>query len=213
MQKTKSKKLLSITFESDISPEQTETSGNTASNKKAGGSKGSIWEFIAIASVPLVLVLGNSMLVPILPQMQEQLGISKFQSSLVITLFSVTAGIIIPISGYLSDRFSRKGIMIPSLIIYGAAGVLAGFGAVWKSYWIVIIARAIQGLGAAGTAAGACGSAVRVWPKAVPVATRATASATARETNEDEAALTGCSARRCARWWGVTWVVTWIPSL
>ncbi|GAA4862941.1 MFS transporter [Paenibacillus vulneris] len=153
MQKTKSKKLLNITFESDISPEQTETSGNTASNKKAGGSKGSIWEFIAIASVPLVLVLGNSMLVPILPQMQEQLGISKFQSSLVITLFSVTAGIIIPISGYLSDRFSRKGIMIPSLIIYGAAGVLAGFGAVWKSYWIVIIARAIQGLGAAGTAA------------------------------------------------------------
>src|SRR3546814_15213289 len=45
-----------------------------------------------------------------------------------------------------------KGVIIPSLIIYGAAGVLAGFGAVWKSYTIVIIARAIQGLGAAGTA-------------------------------------------------------------
>ncbi len=92
------------------------------------------------------------MLVPILPDMQERLGISQFQSSLVITLFSVTAGLVIPLSGYLSDRFSRKAIMIPSLIIYGAAGVLAGFGAVWNSYTVIIIARAIQGLGAAGTA-------------------------------------------------------------
>ncbi|UUZ79972.1 MFS transporter [Paenibacillus sp. P26] len=102
--------------------------------------------------MPLVLVLGNSMLVPILPDLQERLGISQFQSSLVITLFSVTAGLVIPISGYLSDRFSRKAIMIPSLIIYGAAGVLAGFGAIWHSYGVLITARAIQGLGAAGTA-------------------------------------------------------------
>jgi ACDE family multidrug resistance protein len=107
---------------------------------------------MAIASVPLVLVLGNSMLVPILPDMQERLAITQFQSSLVISLFSVTAGLIIPISGYLSDRFSRKAIIIPSLIVYGAAGIGAGFGAMWNSYPIIIAARAIQGLGAAGTA-------------------------------------------------------------
>jgi len=151
MQKTKTRRL-NITFESDIDAGQTEQPKAKQNDSKSGGSKGNLWEFIAIASVPLVLVLGNSMLVPILPEMQEQLGISKFQSSLVITLFSFTAGIFIPISGYLSDRFSRKGIMIPSLIVYGAAGILAGFGAVWKSYTIVIIARAIQGIGAAGTA-------------------------------------------------------------
>lgn len=153
MQKTKSRRL-NITFESEIDdqqPQRSKTKKDDAGTT-SGGSKGSIWEFIAIASVPLVLVLGNSMLVPILPELQEQLGVSKFQSSLIITLFSFTAGIFIPVSGYLSDRFSRKGIMIPSLIVYGAAGILAGFGAVWKSYTIVIIARAIQGLGAAGTA-------------------------------------------------------------
>jgi ACDE family multidrug resistance protein len=54
--------------------------------------------------------------------------------------------------GYLSDRFTRKAIIIPSLIVYGGAGILAGFGAIWDSYWVVITARAIQGLGAAGTA-------------------------------------------------------------
>jgi ACDE family multidrug resistance protein len=152
MEKTKSRKLL-IGFESDIPDSSTkEPNGQEEASGKDSKTKGHIWEFIAIASIPMVLVLGNSMLVPILPQLQSQLGISRFQSSLVITLFSITAGLIIPISGYMSDRFSRKSVIIPSLIIYGAAGVLAGFGAIWKSYTIVIIARAIQGIGAAGTA-------------------------------------------------------------
>jgi ACDE family multidrug resistance protein len=152
MEKTKSRKLL-IGFESDIPDSNTkEPNGKKEKSTKESKTKGQIWEFIAIASIPMVLVLGNSMLVPILPQLQSQLGISRFQSSLVITLFSITAGLIIPISGYMSDRFSRKSVIIPSLIIYGAAGVLAGFGAIWKSYTIVIIARAIQGIGAAGTA-------------------------------------------------------------
>src|SRR5690606_35087321 len=118
-------------------------------NKKS--AKGKLREFIAIASIPLVLVLGNSMLVPILPDMQRELGITQFQSSLVITLFSVSAGIFIPVLGYLSDRFGRKAVIIPSLIVYGGAGILAGFGALWGSYTIVILARALQGLGAAGT--------------------------------------------------------------
>jgi ACDE family multidrug resistance protein len=144
--KTKSNPWLNVSFESSIEPEDEEKKSNKSS------SKGKIGEFIALASIPLVLVLGNSMLIPILPQMATELGISKSQSSFVITLFSLTAAIVIPIAGYLSDRFTRKAVMIPSLIVYGAAGILAGFGAVWGSYSIIIISRAIQGIGAAGTA-------------------------------------------------------------
>lgn len=151
MAKTKSRKL-TISFESDVDVYEDRPKTGNKKKDDSGGSKGRIWEFIAIATVPMVLVLGNSMLVPILPDMQQLLGISKFQSSLVITLFSLAAGIFIPVLGYLSDRFGRKPIIIPSLIIYGAAGILAGFGAVWKSYTIIIIARTIQGLAAAGTA-------------------------------------------------------------
>lgn len=149
MEKTKSRKL-AISFDSDIDAGALEP--GKKEKQAESGSKGRIWEFIAIATVPMVLVLGNSMLVPILPDMQQILGISKFQSSLVITLFSFAAGLFIPVLGYLSDRFGRKAIIIPSLILYGAAGILAGFGAVWKSYTVIIAARTIQGLAAAGTA-------------------------------------------------------------
>lgn len=159
MEKTKNKRL-EVTFESLIGSPRGDSDEETGKkqkqadkeNKGKAQSKGRVWEFIAIATIPMVLVLGNSMLIPILPDMVRELGISDFQSSLIITLFSVTAGLFIPVSGFLSDRFSRKAVIIPSLITYGAAGVLAGFGAIWGSYTIIIIARAIQGIGAAGTA-------------------------------------------------------------
>src|SRR6476620_11823157 len=106
----------------------------------------------AISSIPMILVLGNSMLIPVLPRMKTELGVSQFKISLIITVFSIAAAVCIPVLGYLSDRFSRKAVIIPSLILYGAAGILAGFGAVWHSYPTLIIARAIQGMRAAGTA-------------------------------------------------------------
>jgi len=109
-------------------------------------------QYAAFASVPLVLVLGNSMLVPILPDMAKAMNISELQSSLVITLFSVSAGLFIPVIGYLSDRLKRKAVILPALAVYGAAGILAGLGAVWHSYPTLMIARIIQGMAAAGTA-------------------------------------------------------------
>ncbi|GIO34623.1 MULTISPECIES: MFS transporter [Paenibacillus] len=154
MEKTKSRKL-NISFESDIDlslNESIENEKSEAKQSQTGGSKGQIWEFIALATIPIVLVFGNSMLVPGLPQMQKELGISKFQSSLIISIFSLAAGLFIPLIGYLSDRFGRKVVIIPALIIYGAAGILAGFGAIWDSYTVIIVARAIQGFAAAGTA-------------------------------------------------------------
>lgn len=121
-------------------------------SKSKSKSKSKWSQYAAFASVPLVLVLGNSMLVPILPDMAKQMKLSELQSSMVITLFSVSAGLFIPVIGYLADRMKRKAVILPALAIYGAAGILAGFGALWNSYGILIAARAIQGMAAAGTA-------------------------------------------------------------
>nr|WP_295972194.1 MFS transporter [uncultured Bacillus sp.] len=108
----------------------------------------------AISSVPLILVLGNSMLIPILPQMKTELNISQFKVSLIISVFSIAAAISIPVLGYLSDRFSRKAVIIPALILYGSGGLLAGAAAAWFSnvYAWILAGRVMQGIGAAGTA-------------------------------------------------------------
>jgi MFS transporter, ACDE family, multidrug resistance protein len=109
---------------------------------------------IAIAFIPMVMVLGNSMLVPVLPTMKTKLDLSQFQVSLIITVFSLAAGLIIPLVGYLSDRFGRKWIIVGSLVIYGIGGIVSGLSA-WlmdNSYMMILLGRIIQGIGAAGTA-------------------------------------------------------------
>ncbi|QHS22048.1 MFS transporter [Virgibacillus sp. MSP4-1] len=110
------------------------------------------WALFALASIPLMMTLGNSMFIPVLPTIEKELDISPFQSSLVITVYSVVAIPLIPIAGYLSDKFGRKKVMIPSLIITGLGGALAAFAA-WKMaspYMMILIGRFLQGIGAAG---------------------------------------------------------------
>lgn len=110
------------------------------------------WAIISLASIPLIMTLGNSMLIPILPLMEKQLQISKVQSSYMITVYSVVAIFLIPIAGFLSDRYGRKKVIIPALIITGIGGLIAAWSS-WKMddpYMMILIGRALQGIGASG---------------------------------------------------------------
>ncbi|SMC00049.1 MFS transporter, ACDE family, multidrug resistance protein [Thermanaeromonas toyohensis ToBE] len=109
--------------------------------------------FALLCTVPFIMVLGNSMLVPLLPKMKEVMSVSLFQVSLFITAFSLPAGITIPFAGFLSDRFGRKIIMAPALILYGTGGLLAGTAALLtaRPYYLILGSRILQGIGAGGT--------------------------------------------------------------
>lgn len=94
------------------------------------------------------------MLIPVLPKMKTELDVSQFKISLIISVFSIAAAVSIPILGYFSDRYSRKAVIIPSLIFYGSGGLLAGTAAAWftNAYMWILVGRVLQGIGAAGTA-------------------------------------------------------------
>ncbi|KZE66015.1 MFS transporter [Fictibacillus phosphorivorans] len=111
-------------------------------------------DLLALASIPLVMTLGNSMLIPVLPEIGKELNISSFQVSLIITVYSIVAILLIPIAGYLSDRFGRKKVIIPSLFIAGVGGLIAGWAA-WQSdnaFTFILIGRFLQGVGSSGAA-------------------------------------------------------------
>ncbi|WP_239614532.1 MFS transporter [Cohnella mopanensis] len=111
------------------------------------------WDLISIASIPLTMTLANSMLIPVLPAMQKALNITSLQASLIITAYAAVAILFIPFAGYLSDRFSRKAVILPALILVSLSGAGAGFAALWlkdQAYAYILVARLIQGLGSAG---------------------------------------------------------------
>ncbi|EFM12979.1 major facilitator superfamily MFS_1 [Paenibacillus curdlanolyticus YK9] len=107
-------------------------------------------DLAAIASIPLMMTLANSMLIPVLPAIQKVLGINSFKTSLIITSYAVIAIFFIPVAGYLSDLWGRKKVILPGLIIVAAAGALSGWAsiAMEKPYTMIMIGRLFQGLGA-----------------------------------------------------------------
>lgn len=109
---------------------------------------------ICLTAVPLTMVLGNSMLLPELPYLASVLEVTQLQIGLLISSFSFSGGLAIPLLGYLSDKYNRKKILLSSLIIYGSGGIIAGLLALIASpkyYNYILGARIIQGIGAGGT--------------------------------------------------------------
>ncbi|MGI6776820.1 MAG: MFS transporter [Acetivibrionales bacterium] len=109
-------------------------------------------DLLSLASIPLVMTLGNSMLIPVIPTIENELNISNIQSSMIITVYSIVSIVLIPFAGYLSDKLGRKKVIIPSLAIAGVGGIISGFAA-WKMqnpYWLILAGRLVQGAGSSG---------------------------------------------------------------
>jgi len=94
------------------------------------------------------------MLIPVLPALRSKLNITSFQTSLLITVFSVMAIVLIPVAGYLSDRYGRKRVIVPALAIAGLGGAVCGAAALWmkEPFGVILAGRVLQGVGAAGAA-------------------------------------------------------------
>ncbi|MEH7116821.1 MFS transporter [Neobacillus vireti] len=125
---------------------------SAAGQKKQSEIAKQKWAIVSLSSIPLVMTLGNSMLIPVLPSMEKELSITSFQTSMIITVYSIVAIFLIPVAGYISDHIGRKKVIIPSLLI-AAVGGLISWWAAWKltdAYWLILVGRALQGVGAAG---------------------------------------------------------------
>jgi ACDE family multidrug resistance protein len=124
-----------------------------AKSKSQGPNK---WlQLAALCTVPLIMVLGNSMLIPVLPDMGRQMGLDKAATGLAVTAFSLAAGLGTVVAGYLGDQYGRKVVIVPSMLVYGLGGVISGLGG-WllggNGFFVVMVGRVVQGLGASGTA-------------------------------------------------------------
>ena len=133
----------------NIQPTKAKKGSKSDSKENPSNQK---WAVLSISSIPLVMTLGNSMLIPVLPVMENEIGISPFQSSMIITIYSIVAILLIPLAGFLSDHIGRKKVIIPSLIITAIGGLISAWAG-WKMdnpYSMILIGRALQGVGAAG---------------------------------------------------------------
>jgi len=88
-------------------------------------------------------VLGFSMVLPLIPYLGKELGLTLSQIGLIISLFSVCQLFASPITGKLSDHFGRKPLFILSQISTFVGFVFLGFA---TTVILLIAARLIDGL-------------------------------------------------------------------
>lgn len=91
-------------------------------------------------------IMGVSSIIPSLPLMIDELGISVSSIGLIFTIFTLPGIIFAPLAGIVADRAGRKKILVPSLVIFGVAGTACFFAPDYKT---LLLLRLFQGVGAA----------------------------------------------------------------
>lgn len=79
---------------------------------------------------------------PALPAIADAFGVSSARSGLVITAFAAPGAVLAPVVGMYADRFGRRRVVVPCLLVYGLAGVAVTLA---TDLWMVLVLRAVQG--------------------------------------------------------------------
>ena len=103
------------------------------------------WIMLAIlGSITTMTMYAETMVIPAIPDLIKEFHISYSMSSWILTAYLITAAIMTPIAGKLSDISGKKKVLLIIMIIYAVGVSVAGFA---TNIYFMIISRAIQGIG------------------------------------------------------------------
>jgi MFS transporter, ACDE family, multidrug resistance protein len=107
-------------------------------------------ELMIIFSITLISVMGVSSITPILPEVGRVFGVSPQGAGWLVAAFTLPGVILTPCFGLLSDRYGRKRILVPSILVFAIAGHACAYV---DSFSQLVILRVIQGAGVASLSA------------------------------------------------------------
>src|SRR5690625_327777 len=89
-------------------------------------------------------IINETLLATALPSIQNAFSISQGEVQWMTTAFLMTNGIMIPVSAFLIDRFTTRGLFLTALSLFGVGTTIA---AVAPIYSILILGRVVQAAG------------------------------------------------------------------
>ncbi|MDP9022967.1 MAG: MFS transporter [Actinomycetota bacterium] len=103
--------------------------------------------FLLVASITITGITVNSLLTPSLPEILDGLEASRRLAGLVLAGATAPGVVLAPVIGVLADRYGRREVVVPCLVLYGVAGGLAGLS---PTLTVLVALRLAQGAGSAG---------------------------------------------------------------
>ncbi len=103
------------------------------------------WKYLAVlASISIIAMYVEMVVMPSLPTIEKQYGVTESEASWILSSETLAGLAFAPILGKLADSYGRKKVLLITLIIYFIA---VFFTSMAPTYSILIILRAIQGIG------------------------------------------------------------------
>ncbi|MBB6119139.1 MFS transporter [Nocardiopsis algeriensis] len=93
----------------------------------------------------LIVSLQQTLVIPLLPDMPEILGVSADDASWLVTATLLTGAVATPIVARMADMYGKRRMLLISLLVMTAGSLVAALGG---SFGPLIVGRAMQGFGA-----------------------------------------------------------------
>lgn len=106
-------------------------------------SKSAWITIIIVSSTLLVMMLGETMLIPAIPDIMREFSVEYNQSAWIFSSFLIVGAVMIPVAGKLSDMYNKKKVLLALFTIYIIGIVAGGFS---NNIYFLIAARMMQGL-------------------------------------------------------------------
>src|SRR6266571_3184203 len=120
---------------------------------------------VVIATAQLMVVLDATIVNVALPHIQHALGFSGSGLEWVVNAYALAFGGLLLLGGRAGDLLGRRKVFIAGLLLFSAASLAGGFAT--SQAWL-LAARAVQGAGAAVTAATALALIATTFPEGPP---------------------------------------------
>ena len=92
-----------------------------------------------------VTALNQTVVAPALPSVMAEMSVDASTAQWLTTGFTLVNAIMIPITAFLTDRFTTKRLFLVSMAIFTAGSALAGWG---PSFAVLLLGRLVQAAGA-----------------------------------------------------------------
>ncbi len=101
---------------------------------------------LVVFSVTLTAMLAVSAVAPAFPDVARALDVTPEAVGLLITVFTLPGIFLTPVLGILADRYGRKQVLVPALVLFAVAGSACSLA---RSFEVLLVLRFLQGVGAA----------------------------------------------------------------
>jgi MFS transporter, ACDE family, multidrug resistance protein len=102
---------------------------------------------LVVFSITVSGILGNTLINAPLPDILAAFGRGAGDAGLVVSAATLPGIFVAPAIGIMADRFGRRKVLLPCLVLFGIAGLGAGFA---PTFGLLVALRFAQGIGAAG---------------------------------------------------------------